>query len=409
MTTTIELPPKLIDIFAFPRGSVRYRGAYGGRGSGKSFNFALMTAIFGYSESLRILCVREMQNSIRDSVKAEIENAINKFTWLSDFYEIGESFIRGKNGTEYIFKGLKQEYQMNAIKSTSNIDLCWVEEAESVSENSWKKLIPTIRSPKSEIWLTWNPESEDSPTKKRFIDNPPKNAIITKVNYNDNPFFPQVLEQERLADLARDPDYYAHVWEGEVIIRQDAQIFKRYEIKEFTPALDWDGAYVGLDFGFANDPTVCVKAWIYKNTLYVEYDCGQVGLELDDTCSYIKERIPNIENYTIYADSARPESISFLKRYGLPKIREVEKGKIEDGIEFIKKFDTIVIHPRCEWIQREMRLYSYKVDRLSGDILPVIVDANNHAIDALRYALSKAMKQKTYMEKFKEVMNAKSN
>lgn len=384
-TARIELPPKLVPVFT---GEARYRGAYGGRGSGKSYSFALMAAVRGYAEPLRILCCRELQTSIKDSVHAELAAAIQSNDWLNDHYQIGESYIRGKNGTEFLFKGLRHNYQQ--IKSTSGINICWVEEAETVSEQSWKNLIPTIRAPGSEIWLTWNPEDEDSPTNRRFVVDPPPNSKIEKLNYSDNPWFPPELEQERLNDLKRDPAFYAHVWEGECVTRTDAQILAgKWRIDEFEPGEGWDGPYYGLDFGFSVDPTASVRCWSHDGCLWIDYEAGKVGLETDDMPSFLRECIPGIFEHTVRADSARPETISYLKRNGMTRIVGVRKGKgsVEDGIQHLRSYREIVIHPRCEETARECRLYSYKVDRLSGDILPVPVDANNHYIDALRYAL----------------------
>ena len=386
----VQLPPKLVPVFL---GEARYRGAHGGRGSGKSFSFAKMLAVRGYAKKIRVLCCREFQNSIKDSVHSEIVNAIQSEPWLENAYDYGESFIRGKNGTEFIFKGLKHNYR--EIKSISGINLAWVEEAEAVSEQSWRTLTPTIREPGSEIWLTWNPESLDSPTQKRFIDAPPPRAKIAEINYLDNPWFTQELEEERQNDLRRDPDMYRHIWEGECITRTDAQILGgKYSIREFEPRADWDGPYYGMDFGFANDPTTAGKSWINGEKLYVEYDAGSVGLELDDTADFFISRVPGIEKNIIRADSARPESISYLRRHGLPLIKSAAKGpgSIEDGVAFLKSFTEIVIHPRCIGTAIEARLYSYKIDRLSGDVLPVIVDANNHYIDCLRYSLEPVMR-----------------
>lgn len=398
-TARVELPPKLIPVFV---GSARYRGAYGGRGSGKSRGFALMASIRGYAEPLRILCARELQNSLKDSVHAEVVAAIHAedddgnllYPWLADFYEVGESFIRGRNGTEFLFKGLRHNYQQ--IKSTSGVNICWVEEAETVSEQSWKNLIPTIRAPGSEIWLTWNPESEDSPTHQRFVIDPPGNSKIVRLNYNDNPWFPPELEEERQNDLRRDPDYYAHIWEGECVTRTDAQVLAgKWEIQDFEPGPDWDGPYFGLDFGFAKDPTAATKNWIHDDCLYIEYEGGDVGLELDDTPAFLRERLPGITKHTVRADNARPESISFLKRHGLERVIPVQKGKgsVESGIQHLRSYRKIIIHSRCEETAREARLYSYKVDRLTGDVLPILVDLNNHYIDSIRYALEPLIRQ----------------
>ena len=396
-TAQIHLPQKLIPVFA---KKYRYRGSYGGRGSGKSFNFAKMLAIRGYQSPLKILCSRELQNSIRDSVLSEIVSAIESEPWLANHYEWGESFIRGSNGTSFIFKGLR--HNAKEIKSMADIDICWVEEAEAVSEVSWSVLVPTIRKSGSEIWLTWNPESDESATHRRYIQNPPIDSCIVEMNYNDNPWFPEELEAERVHDLKYRPDTYDHIWNGATLEITEAQVFKgKFVVEEFEVFDDeghldesFGNPYYGMDFGFAQDPTTAIECFIRDRTLYLSRECGKVGLELDDTGEYVKQRVCGVEKHVIRADCARPESISYLKRHGLQRIEGVKKwaGSIEDGIEFLKSFERIVIHPDCEQTAKEFRHYSYKVDKNTGDIQPVIVDAWNHYIDAIRYALAPMIK-----------------
>lgn len=214
-TARINLPPKLVPVF---EGEARYRGAYGGRGSGKTRTFALMTAVRGYMWSMEgregiILCGREFMNSLSDSSFEEVKSAIRSVPWLEAHYEIGETFIRTKDRrVSYTFSGLR--HNLDSIKSKSRILLCWVDEAEPVSDTAWSKLIPTVREHGSEVWLTWNPERKASATHKRFREDPPSNAKIVEVNYSDNPWFPAVLEAERLDDLAKRPEEYPHVWDG---------------------------------------------------------------------------------------------------------------------------------------------------------------------------------------------------
>lgn len=400
-TLRIELPPKLIPVFAHPRGSVRYRGAHGGRGSGKSFTFAKMAAVFGAIEPLRILCTREFMNSIKESFHAEIKNAIESNAWLASVYDVGIDYIRGKagtsaDGTEFIFRGLRNN--ICSIKSLAQIDICIVEEAEDVPEYSWVSLEPTIRAPKSEIWIVWNPRRIDSPVNQRFVENKPPRCHIVKMNYNDNPWFPAELEEQRQTAMRTfKPEMYAHVWEGAYLERSDAQIFAdKYIIQEFAPMQTWGMPYCGLDFGFSQDPTAAVKCWVYDNRLYIEYEAGKVGLELDKTAQYLCKVITDLADHEIQADSARPESINYLQRHGLPKIVGVEKGKgsVEDGILFMQSFDKIVIHPRCVETIAEFSKYSYKVDRQSGRVTNNVVDAYNHYIDAVRYALNRLIKRK---------------
>lgn len=400
-TLTVELPPKLITLFAPIRGDLRYRVMRGGRGSGKSFSAAKMAAIWGAIEPIRILCTREYQNTIKESFHAELKNAINSCPWLSTQYDVGIDYLRHKhNGTEFLFKGLR--HNIDGIKSMAQIDLVIVEEAETIPAGSWQDLLPTIRAEGSELWIIYNPKRRDSWVAKNFdTDELPPRTLIADINYNDNPFFPAVLNEQRLHDRdVMDPALYRHVWEGAYYEQSDAQVFAgKYKTKDFKPQPDWDGPYFGVDFGFAQDPTTGVKCWVYDHKLYVEYDAAKVGLELDDTAQYLKTKVPDIEAHSSRADSARPESISYLKRHGLPRMEGVKKwaGSVEDGIQFMRAFDKIVIHPRCRDTINEMMLYSYKIDRLTGDVLPVIIDANNHIIDAIRYALAPMIKQKDFL------------
>ncbi len=397
MKTQIEIPPKLIPVFSKP--NMRYRGSFGGRGSAKTRTFAKMTAVVAYQRAMNnesgvILCGREFMNSLEDSSLEEIKQAIRSEPFLEAFFEIGEKFVRTKCGRiSYVFTGLR--HNLDSIKSKARILLAWVDEAESVSEIAWRKLLPTVRESNSEVWVTWNPEKKGSATDLRFRQSIPENAMIVEMNYTDNPWFPDVLEQERLNDKKRlDDATYRWIWEGAYLEASEAQIFNgKYEELEFKPNQDFNGPYFGLDFGFAKDPTAAVKCWVFDNNLYIEYEAGKTGLELDHTAGFMKERVPDIEKYILRADSARPESISYLKRNGIPRIEGVKKwsGSVEDGIEHIKSYNKVYIHPRCKETLREFRLYSYKTDRLTGDVLPTVLDEHNHYIDAIRYALNPLM------------------
>ncbi len=395
-TTQIQVPPKLHPVFTPQRGEVRYRAAYGGRGSGKSYTFALMAALYGYAEPLRILCTREFQTSIKESFHAELRAAIQSIPWLEAAYDIGIDYLRGHNGTEFIFRGLRRN--MQSIRSMASVDLCIIEEGEDVPEQAWRDLLPTIRAPGSEVWAIWNPRDEGSPVDQRFVQNPPDNAVIAEVNYCDNPWFPQVLEDERRKDRERmDPSDYAHVWEGKYLENSEAQILaNKWRVAEFIPGEDWGGPYHGLDFGYAQDPTAANRMWIADDCLYIEMEAHKVGLDLDKTPKFLESCIPGIGSYTIRADSSRPESISYLQRHGLPRIIGASKwsGSVLDGINHLRSYKEIVIHPRCKETIKEARLYSWKVDKHTGDILPTPVDANNHHIDDLRYGLDPLIRQK---------------
>lgn len=400
----IELPPKLIPVFT---GAARYRGARGGRGSGKTRGFALMSAVRAlmFAEagiSGTILCGREYMNSLEDSSMEEVKQAIRSISWLNAYFDIGEKFIRTKNRrVDYTFTGLR--HNLDSIKSRARILIAWIDEAEGVPEVAWQKLLPTVRETDSEVWITWNPELDGSPTDLRFVKNIPESSKIVELNYSDNPWFPDVLDLERRNDFERlDPQTYAWVWDGAYRENSDAQVFSgKYKIGEFTPDSDkWHGPYNGLDFGFAQDPTAAVVCWVHDDRLWVEHEAGKVGLDIDDTARFVDQRIPGFGKSVIRADSARPESISYLKRHGMPFAEGVPKwtGSVEDGITHLRSYKEIIVHPRCKEVLKEMRLYSYKVDRLTGDITTKIVDANNHYIDAIRYALNPMIQGKGRMK-----------
>lgn len=402
----LELPPKLIPVFAPPRGSLRYRVAKGGRSSGKSFNFAKMAAVWGVIEPLRILCTRDLQVSIRESFHAELKNAIASEPWLQAAYDVGTEYLRSKiNGTEFLFKGLR--HNVGTVKSTAQIDLCIVEEAEDVSMEAWIALEPTIRADKSEIWVLYNPKLEGSPVDKMFVQQPPERAVIVDMNYMDNPWLPDVMEELRARQQrTMDPEMYAHIWLGKYLKASKATVFHgKWRVDSFTPDADWDGPYFGLDFGFSQDPTAAVKLWVHNSRLYIEYEAGGIEIENDDMARLLIKELPGIEKHVVVADNARPELISHLKkpdpnhlRPNLPKIEGCSKGKgsVEDGISFMKSFEEIIVHPRCMQVQEEFRMYSFKIDRLSGEILPVVVDKWNHYMDATRYALEKVRKKNQF-------------
>ncbi|EPJ5787260.1 PBSX family phage terminase large subunit [Providencia stuartii] len=389
----IEIPPKLVPVFE--NEGVRYRGAYGGRGSAKTRTFALMTAIRGYmaaknGQSGVILCAREYMNSLEESSMEEVKQAIRSVPWLNDFYELGEKYIRTKcRSVSYVFAGLR--HNLDSIKSKARILIAWVDEAESVSETAWTKLTPTVREAGSEIWVTWNPEKDGSATDKRFRKEPPDNAIIVEMNYDDNPWFPSVLEEERLNDQARlDAATYAWIWEGAYLENSDKQVLaNKYVVQSFPDDL-WkkaDRLLFGADFGFAKDPNTLIRMFILDDCLYIEREAYGVGVELDHMSAFYDE-IPEARKWPIKADSARPETISYLKRQGF-NISAAKKwqGSVEDGITYLRGFKQIIIHPRCKETAKEARLYSYKTDRITGEVLPVIEDAYNHCWDAVRYGL----------------------
>lgn len=391
----IELPKKIHWLFREPLGSCRYRCAYGGRGSGKSYSFALVALVYGAHRKMRILCAREYQASIHQSFFAQLVSVLDDHPELASAYEIGKKSIVGVNGTEFIFSGLSGSTKTDqSIKSITGIDVCIVEEAEDISTASWQLLYPSVRAEGGEIWCIWNPRDRGSAMDEMFRgDEVSPRARVVEVNWRDNPWFPAVLDGDRKEDLVRLPaDDYAWIWEGAYREHSEAQVLAgKVTISEFVPDVrTWDGPYYGLDFGFARDPTALVKAWCHDGDLYVEKEAGRVGLDLNDTAQYLVGRIPECQSAVIRADSSRPESISLLQRDPVLPLRgavAVKKTTITDGIQHLRSFRRIYVHPRCEETIQECRLYSYKTNR-AGDVTDAVVDAHNHYIDALRYALA---------------------
>jgi phage terminase large subunit len=215
----ITLPAKLDFLL---QEKIRYKGAYGGRGSAKSWSIAKALLVKGVSASTRILCGRELQKSIKDSVHQLLCDQISELN-LGYYYTVTEKSIKSKNGTSFGFIGLK--HNALEIKSHEGADIAWIEEAQAVSKKSWDILIPTIRKPDSEIWLSFNPELEDDETYQRFVVNPPKQSRIVPMNWRDNPWFPEVLRMEMEEKKERNYDDYLHIWEGHPKHVLDGAIF----------------------------------------------------------------------------------------------------------------------------------------------------------------------------------------
>lgn len=380
----IQIPETFRFLFDPPLGGLRYRVAYGGRGSAKSHSIAQALVILASMQPLRILCCREIQKSIKDSVKRLLDDKIAA-TGLEHFYQSTDTEIRGINGSLFLFAGLRTN--PDSVKSTEGIDIAWVEEAQTVSQTSLDILTPTIRKPTSELWFSYNPRYKKDPVDAMFrAGEPPPRTIIHRVNYDANPWFPEVLREEMEWDRRRDPDKYAHVWCGEYRRDSEARVFKNWREEEFETPAD-ARFYFGADWGFAIDPTTLVRCYIDGRTLYVDQEAYQVGCEIDKTPALF-DKIDGSRKWPIRADSARPETISYMQRNGFPNVVPASKGagSVEDGIEFLKSYD-IVVHPRCKHLIDELAMYSYKQDKLTNEVLPVLEDKKNHLIDALRYAL----------------------
>jgi phage terminase large subunit len=373
----------------------RYKGAYGGRGSAKSHFFAGHAVERCLEAPARVICIREHQRSLKQSSKRLIEDKITD-------YKVGSAFnvtvdrIDAPNGGLILFEGM-QNHTAESIKSLEGFDIAWIEEASALSQRSLDLLRPTIRKLGSEIWASWNPNSPEDPIDKLFRgpDKPP-NAVVVKANYTDNPWFPEVLREEMEWDRRRDPDKYKHVWGGGYAARSEARVFKNWRIDTIDIPRH-ARPYFGADWGFSVDPTVMVRCWIWDRVLYIDREVYKIGCEIDRTPALFDEIndpiVPNVRQWPILADSARPETISYMQRNGFPKLVAARKGpgSIEDGVEFIKNYD-VIISPDCPHTSDEFSLFSFKIDKHTDEVLPILEDKKNHTIDSVRYAVENVRK-----------------
>lgn len=401
MQATIELPPKLIPVFT---GEARYRGAWGGRGSGKTRSFALMSAVWGYRLGMsgvegQILCAREFMNSLDESSMEEIKAAIRSVPWLDDYYEIGEKYIRSKDRRiKFTFAGLR--HNLDSIKSKARILLCWIDEAEPVSEAAYIKLIPTIREDQSEIWVTWNPESKRSATHRRFRISPPDSAKIVEMNWRDNPWFPEVLEQERLADLAARPDNYDHVWEGGFATYVEGAYYA-----DLLAQAASDGRIGAIN---VNEALPIHTAWdlgIGDSTAIWVFQAGPEGMRIVD---YLEDHGQTLRHYVTELEArgysggtdyvphdakvrsldtgrSRLETIASMGR----KVHLLPAAAVDDGINGVREllprmwFDA----GRCEDGLEALRSYRSEYDDKKDTFKPRPVhDWSSHGADAMRYA-----------------------
>jgi phage terminase large subunit len=380
-----QVPRKLVPLVRSWE-SYRYIGIHGGRGGGKSHFFAERLVLkAATTPGYRFVCLREIQKTLDQSVKHLIESKITKFG-LQKLFDIKDTEIRGPGKGLMIFQGM-QNHTADSIKSLEDYDGGWFEEAQRASRRSLRLLRPTIRKPGSQLWFGWNPERSDDPIDELLRgEHPPPRSAIVEMNWMDNPYFPSDLVEEKDYALQHNPEEYAHIWLGQYLRLSKARVFTKWHVESFETPTD-ARFYYGADWGYANDPSVLLRCFIdQKNRrLYVDYEAVQVGCEIENTPKLF-EQIPGARRWPIRADSSRPETISFMRNKGfyiMPALKG--PGSVEEGIEWLKNF-VIIVHPRCVNTANELTLYSWKVDKQTEEVLPVLVDKNNHLIDALRYA-----------------------
>lgn len=368
---------------------------HGGRGSGKSTGVADFLIFKSYTETHKIICARQVQKSIATSVYALLKRRIEELGIEKHYYMTNQMIKCKHTGSTFEFIGLEQNIE--SIKSIDNISYFWIEEGHFLKYYSWEVVKPSVRADNSQIIVTMNPVHADDCLYRAYIRNEakvPDNVYVKKVNWNDNPYFTELLNDERLQSREDDIDMYNHVWEGELLEASDSQIFRgKWVIEDFEEPKHMH-CYYGLDFGF-NDPTAAVRCYIYDNNLYIThelYDTQILPTEIGFEC---EEIIPDFKKNLIIADSSRPDAIELMCTQGYRVEGSVKgKGSIEDGIQHIKSFKKVVIHERCKATIDEFKNYSYKVDPRSNQVTRIIDDKAgcDHIIDALRYALEPVMK-----------------
>jgi len=385
LSSLILNTPEVYEPLLYP---ARYKGAWGGRGSGKSHFFGELWLEESITEKLDFVCLRETLKSLEFSVKKLLESKIIQYN-AGSYFEVQDRRILSKHGGVTIFEGM-QNHTSESIKSLEGFDRSWFEEAQNASENSLTLLRPTIRKPNSQLWFSWNPDLETDPIDVLLRgDNLPPHSVVIKANYLDNPFLPDVLREEMEYDKRRDPDKYAHVWLGEYRRNSEARVFRNWKVEEFDIDKNWI-LRQGADWGFSIDPSVLVQVAIEGKKLYVAYEAYKIGCEID-LLPDLFMTVPEAERWPIIADSARPETISYMQKHGFPKIMPAVKGarSLEEGVEFLRTFD-IIVHPRCNHTINELTLYSYKKDPLTDKVVPILEDKDNHVIDSIRYACEAA-------------------
>jgi len=356
-----------------PNYHKRYIVFYGGRGSGKTVTIAKALLLRGYRNKERILCCREYQNSISDSVLKTLEDEI-EVLGLQSFYKVQNNGIFGLNGTEFIFKGVKNNIQ--SIKSMAGITIVWPEEAQTVSDRSWDVLIPTIRSEGSQFFISFNPDEEDDPTYQRFVVNPPPNSHIVKVNYDENPWFPTTLREEMEYQKSKDTELYNHIWLGQtrraglgaVYGKEMADALEDNRITNvpYTPAAPVNTYW---DLGWADQTAIWFGQTIGKEPRAIDY--YESNLEsLDHYVAYLRSK-PYNYGYHVLPHDAEHKSLRTgktltqqLREMGLENVITLPIAEVKKGIELSRQlipqmwFDA----DKCKQGIHCLRKYHYKFD-----------------------------------------------
>ena len=390
--TEVELPVKLRPLFE----PARYKVLYGGRGSSKSWSVARALLIIGAKQPTRVLCARETQKSIQESVHRLLKDQI-ELMGLQSFYEVQETRIIGKNGTDFAFAGIRQQGVTN-LKSFEGVDICWVEEAQVVTRKSWDVLIPTIRKPGSEIWITFNPELDTDETYERFVLTPPDGAVVLEVNYSDNPWFPDELDKERQAWKKRDPVGYETVWEGKCRPAVEGAIYakeidtlqreKRLRNVPYDPLLK---VHTVWDLGWNDAMSIIFVQRQASEVRVIDY-IEDSHRTLDSYVADIKDRrwnwgtdwLPHDgRSKNIQTGKSAEEILRALGR----TVQITPNLDIESGIKAARMMfpRCYIDEPKCKPLINALKRYKRQVNQVTNEPGAPLHDENSHGADAFRY------------------------
>ena len=397
MHLKVDLPEKLGFLFE-PH---RYKVARGGRGSGKSWNFARAILVYCASKQTRVLCTREVQKSIQQSVHQLLSDQI-KALGLQSHFEILEKEIRGPHGSQIYFSGLS-DITAQTLKSFEGVDICWCEEAQAITEKSWKTLTPTIRKAGSEIWITYNPELETDATHARFVINPPPNCVSVLMNYSDNPYFPAVMEEERLhAQQTMKHADYAHVWEGRCKPAVEGAIY--FDAMSASVAagrirqVPHDAnlkTHVVFDLGMSDAMTLILVQKVASEVRVIHYIEGTQrvladysaelrGLRLDDQAmNWGTLFLPHDGFHTKHQTGK--DDATILRGMGWT-VQAVPNAGVTTGIDRAREvFPRVYIHERCERLIECLKRYRWNINSKTGEAVQPLHDQYSHGADAFRY------------------------
>lgn len=385
-----EFPTKLEFLFK----PSRYKVAYGGRGSGKSWGFDRALLVQAANKPLRVLCAREIQKSIKQSVHTLLSDQIQALG-LGAFYEVLESEIRGKNGSNFSFAGLATN-TVESIKSFEGCDIVWVEEAQTVSKKSWDILIPTIRKPGSEIWVTFNPDLDTDDTYQRFVINTPPDAVVVKMNYTDNPWFPDVLEKERLHCKATNPDY-ENIWEGNCKAAKDGAIYAS-EIREaqengrvtnvpYDPMLK---VHVVMDLGWNDSMSVILVQRGLSDARIIGY-IEDDHRTLDSYSAQLKALNYNWGDLYLPHDGQSKDfkygtsAEEIIRKQGW-SVRIIPRADIENGIKIARmNFHRVYFDKSVTRLLECLKNYRRSINSNTNEPGAPLHDEFSHGADAFRY------------------------